>query len=88
MIFVFQITRGLDERDLSPIINNDHFLRCFDEVQDDLAEMADNVMEDSMNILELLVDAVRWKASKRVVFSGTALNFDKLKAVVDISDEF
>ena len=58
---------------------------CFDEVQDDLAEMAD--VEGSTNILACLIHALRRGYSNRAVLSGTALNFDKVKAVVDNSDK-
>ena len=93
MIFVFSMIRGVYGRALGPTIgdtnlHNTKFLWCFDEVQDDLAEMADNFMKDSTNVLENFIDAVRCRDSNTAVLSGTALNVDKVKAVVDKSDNF
>ena len=61
----------------NPHITN--LLWCFDEVQDDLAEMADNFMEDSTNILDYFIDAVRFTDSNTAVLPGTALDVDKVK---------
>lgn len=85
--------RGAFGRDLRPTVDNIHLqdtnpLWCFDEVQDDLAEMADGFTEDSTSILQCLIGAVRFTYSNTAVLSGTALNLDKVKAVVDKSDEF
>ena len=90
---MFSMIRGAFGRDQRPIVHNinlrnPNLLWCFDEVQDDLAEMANDFTEDSTSRLQCLIGAVRFTYSKTAVLSGTALNFDKVKAVVDKSDEF
>ena len=88
---MFSMIRGAFGRDQRPTVHNinlrnPNLLWCFDEVQDDLAEMADDFTEDSTSTLQCLIDAVRFTYSNTAVLSGTALNFDKVKAVVDRSD--
>ena len=63
MIFVFSMMRGVFGRGLNLTIDGTNLLWCFDEVQDDLAEMADNFMEDTTNLLESFTDAVRCRDS-------------------------
>ena len=55
-------------------------------MQDDLAEMADDFTEDSTSTIQCLIDAVQLTYSNTAVLLGTALNFDKVKVVVDRSD--
>ena len=85
---MFLMMRDGSRKDLRLIadninVRNANLLWCFDEVQDDLAEMADNIGKKSSSILQHLIDAVRSRHSNRAVLSGTALNFEKVKAVVD-----
>ena len=87
MIFGFLMMGGVDGRDLRPIIDDTILFWCFDEVQDDLAEIVDNLMGGSTKILQCFIYAVRFADSNTAVLSGTALNIDKIKAVVDKSDK-
>ena len=88
ILFIFRIMRGIYEREPVPTtFLGTHFLWCFDEVQDDLAEMVNKNGKNSTNILEHLIGSIRFKfSSNTAVLSGTALNFDKVKAVVDKSE--
>ena len=74
-------------RVLHPTINDTNLRWCFDEVQDDLTEIGTGIMEVPTSILENFIEAIRWRGSNIAVLSGTALNFDKVKAVVDKSDK-
>ena len=55
-------------------------------MQDDLAEVTDNFMEDSTNTLGCFIDAARFKDSNTAVLSGISLHVDKVKAIVGKSE--
>jgi hypothetical protein len=88
IIFVFLIMRGTHFQLLRPITDYIDLLWYFDEVQDDLAKITRDFEEDSTTILEGFIQAVR--SSKMgpttAVLSGTSLNMDRVKAIVDKSD--